>query len=225
MINPENSDIDPDVELALLIERAERATGRPFDWNSFDLLPPAWEHAYWRAIIRARPGATSCPRALMEAGGFSFPPADSLEPDALIVRLWQLIRRLQQVNIFISSTDHLSDRDFYSWLRETGLQEFMTTAPGSTEVYTQLDVVSSGSGEDFEVWARYYMQESDREQWREENPGEELPESKPLPHNRDRYLPRFVPYFSGDDGLEDLSWMEEFDDDDEPEEGDDWKRK
>lgn len=230
-------DADPDVLLGRLVERATRATGRPFDESIFDLLPPMWEHAYWRAVIRARPGATASPRALFEAGGLPLPSAESMDDDRVSVRLWQLIRRMERVGIFLTSTDHLDDRHLYSWLRNTGLDKFVITAPGSTTSYTMIDVIGGGTDEDFETWARYYMDTAEREHWIEEHPDEPLPATEPKPFDRDRYLPRFSPYFLSGSDFDDMSWMDGDDDgpeggtgdgggdnDEGPEEGDEWKR-
>lgn len=231
MTNPDPGDVDADVELGRLTERAARVTGRPFDGSTFDQLPPTWEHRYWQAVIQARPGATESPRALFESGGFAIPPADALDDDQLTFRLWQLIRRMERVNIFLTSTDHLSDRQLYVWLRETGLNKFLMTAPGSTSTYTGLDVIGGGSDEEFEIWARYYMDDAEREHWIEEHPEEEIPEPQERPFERDRFLPRFSPYFADGSDFDDMSWMDDEDDgddtgfdDDEPEEGDEWKR-
>lgn len=229
MTNPDPGDVDAEVELSRLIERAERATGRPFDGSTLDLLPPTWEHRYWRTVIQGRPGATASPRALFEAGGLTLPPAETMDDDQLTLQLWRLIRRMERVNIFLTSTDHLSDRQLYTWLRDTGLTKFVMTAPGSTSGYTGLDVIGGGSDEDFEIWARYYMDEAEREHWIEEHPEDELPESKPRPFERDRFLPRFSPYFAGGEDFDDMSWMDDDEDgddpdEDEPGEGDEWKR-
>jgi len=224
MNTDDSANLDPEVELSRLIKRAEGATSRPFDFNTFDLLPPMWETAYWRLVMRARTGATESPRKLLEAGGYPFPPADAFENDALILRLWQLFRRLQHLNIFLSTTDHLSDRELYSWLRDKALNEFVVLSPGSPHNYVLIHVISDSSEEDFELWAKYYMDAAEREQWMEENPDDKLPEPCPRPFDRDRFLPCFVPQFDPEENSSDLSWMEEIDDEDEPEDGDEWKR-
>lgn len=224
MSNDDSASLDPEVELSRLIERAERATSRPFDLHTFDLLPPMWETAYWRWVMRARTGATESPRKLLEAGGFPLPPPDTFENEVLTIRLWQLLRRLQHLNIFLSTTDHLSDRELYAWLRDKALTEFVVLSPGAPHNYVLIHVISDVSEEDFELWAKYYMDPSERERWLEENPDDKLPEACRRPYDRDRFLPCFVPQFDPDEPSGDLSWMEEIDDDDEPEDGDEWKR-
>jgi len=232
MTNPGAQDMDGDTDaesiLTRMRERISRVTGREFGVASFDAFPPVWEHAYWRAVMTVYPGVTESPRALFEAGGFPLPSPGDLDDDQLTVRLWQLIRRMERVGIYLTSTDHLDDRALYSWLRSVGLDTFVITAPGSTSSYTMLDIIGSGSDEDFETWARYYMDAAEREHWAEEHPDEPLPETKPRPFNRDRFLPRFTPYFANGDELGDMSWLDDADDDSDagegPDEGDEWKR-
>lgn len=224
MMTNDSAAPDPEQDVVRLKQRAERATARPFDLHTFDLLPPTWETEYWRAVMHACTGATQSPRALLEAGEFVLAPESTLDDETLTVRLWQVIRRLQHLNIFLTATNHLNDRELYRWLREEALTQFVVLSPGSPHNYALIHVISNGDEQDFELWAKYYMAPDERERWLSENPDETLPDTCKPPFDRDRHLPCFIPHIDHDDSSEDLSWMEEFDDDDEPEDGDEWKR-
>jgi hypothetical protein len=53
-----------------------------------------------------------------------------------------------------------------------------------------IDLVSSGSDEDNELYLKYYADEQTREQWTEDFPDMEIPERVQPPYDRDRLLPQ-----------------------------------
>ena len=53
-----------------------------------------------------------------------------------------------------------------------------------------IDLVGSGSDEDIEMFLRYYADASHRQQWLLDWSKDMMPETKPLPYDRDRLLPK-----------------------------------
>ncbi len=99
--------------------------------------------------------------------------------------LWTLIRRLAEMNVFIYHTNHLSDAELHDWLTRFLDEE----VPDVTSMNVHIDVIGSGSDEDIALSLRHYATEEERDEWRGQFPGEEIPPRQPAPFDRDRFLP------------------------------------
>jgi hypothetical protein len=90
---------------------------------------------------------------------------------------------------FITSTDHLSDRELYTRLwtdtlhHEAPEEDFGLGA-------SHVDLASAGSEEDVEAWLKYYADDETRRQWLEEFPGDVLPARQDGRYDRDRHMPQ-----------------------------------
>ena len=115
------------------------------------------------------------------------PPA---EVDAsLHAKLHQVLRALATMHCFLEDTDHLSDRELYTWLWSDGLHE---ETPDLSHLGGAWHTSSSGSGndEDIAIFLKYYASEKERRRWKADFPNDSLPPHCALPYNRDRSLPR-----------------------------------
>jgi len=123
--------------------------------------------------------------------GISLPPASELSATELSVKLWEVINALSLLAIYLESTDHLSDRELYTLLCEDVLRE--ETVFQSSEMMNMnchIDLVSSGSKADTDLYLKYYADDDDRAFWLKEFPDDVLPSHEPLPFDRDRQLPK-----------------------------------
>ncbi|HEX9493733.1 MAG TPA: hypothetical protein VGA33_10745 [Thermoanaerobaculia bacterium] len=103
------------------------------------------------------------------ADGGYVPPA-SPDDDRVSAELETLLDRLADLGIVIEFTDHLSDRELYSWLMESG----------------HLDGhIGGGSEEANQVYLTYYATDQERACWKEESPNEELPPKQQPRYKRD----------------------------------------
>lgn len=129
--------------------------------------------------------------ALLKAG-FSLPPPDELDDPALTAKLWELIQALAQRRLFLHSTDHLSDRELYSWLWHDALREELMGF-GLPFGNCHLDVLGSCSEEDIILQMRYYADEQKRARFAAEFPDFPMPPHEQPPFDRDRRLPQSEP--------------------------------
>jgi hypothetical protein len=90
-------------------EEMDREEG---DWLAYTERIDAWTSGG---------GTTSSKQLIRE--GIALPPPDSLDDQALSDKLWEVIRGLARVHTYLERTDHLSDRELYTWLWEEGLNE------------------------------------------------------------------------------------------------------
>jgi hypothetical protein len=121
--------------------------------------------------------------------GFDFPPPERLDDPALSAKLNELIHTLADYYVFLDRTDHLSDRELYTWLcghaLRHGLEGF-----GMAAGWCMLDVLGGCSKEDIALHMRYYADDDDRARLAAEWPEFPMPPKEAKPYDRDGHLPK-----------------------------------
>lgn len=135
-------------------------------------------------------GEGMIPLKLLAQQGLELPSSSALSEEGVHETLWKLIEAMAKLGIYLSSTDHMSDRELYDYLRNDALREPALVLPGTVEYACHLDPISGGSAEDSDIFLRYYADAADRRLWLEQFPDSVLPASETPPHDRDRLLPR-----------------------------------
>jgi hypothetical protein len=131
----------------------------------------------------------SRPQDLLRARGISFRRGEEVDDDAIGEELWRLIAALAEIGYFIELTDHLSDRELYAMLFEQIAQPTFL-APDDLSFAAHWSPIGGYSEEDLEIHYTYYADDEDRERASKLWPDTPLPPRKPLPHDRDRLLPK-----------------------------------
>lgn len=126
---------------------------------------------------------------VLAQGGIVLPNPDDLDDGQLPAKLWEVIRAMAMLRIFLYNTNHLSDRELYGALWHEVLREEGPLLPANSDSACHIDLVDSGSEEDMELYLRYYADEQDRLDWAEDWPDDTLPASETPPFDRDRLLP------------------------------------
>jgi len=126
----------------------------------------------------------------LERKGIIMQPAEMLSDEELAERLWQVIDGLAECQVFLSNTDHLSDRELYEHLRTESLLEEHPDLPMGTDACIHLDILGACSEEDMYLYNKYYADEEDRQRTKKEYPNEPMPEHVDPPYDRDQYLPK-----------------------------------
>ena len=126
---------------------------------------------------------------LLEQGGMALPPPEELDDLQLSAKLWEVIRGLAMLRTFLYNTDHLSDRELYEELWHELLREENPDMPINEDAACHIDLVSSGSEADNELYLRYYADEEDRQHWAKDWPDDVMPAHETPPYDRDRQLP------------------------------------
>ncbi|NLT32674.1 MAG: hypothetical protein GXX81_04470 [Acidobacteria bacterium] len=127
---------------------------------------------------------------LLEEGGVTLPAPETLDDGALYAKLWEVIRAMALLGHYLSSTDHLSDRELYERLWSEILREPACIPPVGSRAACQIDILGGGSDEDFKIRMKYYADEFERESWASDDPDDEIPPHEDLPYDRDRLLPQ-----------------------------------
>lgn len=153
-------------------------------------LPDPGDDAFYRQLLLEEEGAFDhLPLEVFRERGSDYPPAATLDEEALKSALGRLIDDMAEIGMYLSSTDHLSDRELYEKLLGEVLLEPVTLRPG-TAGFTFIDILGGWSDEDTEIYLRYYADEETRRDWAEDYGAPIPPKEKP-PYDRDRHLPGF----------------------------------
>jgi hypothetical protein len=128
------------------------------------------------------------PADVLKERGVALPPAEELSDDELHDSLWNLIRAMAGIGMFLQSTDHLSDRQLYEQLTKECLLERTFLAPDNVLFGEHIDIIGGFSNDDIRIYLTYYANEEERESFREGFEGD-FPKSLPPPYDRDRLLP------------------------------------
>ena len=152
--------------------------------------PPDIKEAFWEHILAYESAPLTTRLIQLEEDGVTLPPADTLDDEALTNKLWEVIRQLAKRRVFLSCTDHLSDRELYEDLRTDLLCQLTPDFKADEDSAWHLDVVGSGSEEDTYLYLKYYADEQWRRDWAKDFPEDEMPPHEAPPYQRDWLLPQ-----------------------------------
>jgi hypothetical protein len=113
-----------------------------------------------------------------------------LDERRLTAKLWEVLEALARLRVFLSQTDHLSDRELYTHLWADTLREAIPDLPFDEHSAWHIDILGGCSEEDIDLHMKYYADESDRRDWLKQFPDYEMPAHEDPPYDRDRHLPR-----------------------------------
>jgi|ERR1051326_8363966 hypothetical protein len=184
---------DREIRIEKLRQNINDVSGEEMLSGKMADCPPEVEEAFLENVLALETHGWVSPLDKLASDGFSLPPSDQLDDAALTAKLWELIKALARQRLFLHCTDHLSDRELYTWLLQDGLREEMMGF-GLPFGHCHLDVLGSGSEQDTILQMRYYADEEERARWVADFPDFPMPRSEKPPFDRDRHLPQPDPY-------------------------------
>jgi hypothetical protein len=128
-------------------------------------------------------------RQLQEAG-VELPPPERMNDEDLSRTLRSMISVLARLGVYLTNTNHLSDRELYTSLWVENLHEEVTLADHGGQLPCSLDMLASGSARDIYLHLKHYADEDYRRSWAEQFPQDDIPPHEDPPFDRDRTLPR-----------------------------------
>jgi len=180
--------VDREICIAKLRREIDEVTGGGMIGGKMAECAPKIEEAFLENVLALETHGFASPHDTLTKDGFELPPPDQLDDAALTVRLWELIRELARRRLFLHRTDHLSDRELYTWLVTDALREELMGF-GLPFGNCHLDVLGGCSEEDIILSMRYYSDDEERARWMKDFPDFEMPPQEKPPHDRDRRLP------------------------------------
>src|SRR6266481_10228732 len=183
------ADIDREIHIERMKRELEELSGGAIVSGNVGDVPPELEELFLeRACAFEKASYGTNFNRLVQRGVEMIPPPE-LDDRTLRAKLQEVLCALAAIGCFLHDTDHLSDRELYTWLWSDGLRE-------ETPDLSQLagawhtSPIGSGTDEDVAIFLKYYANEKERRRWKADFPGDALPPHCPLPYDRDRSLLR-----------------------------------
>ena len=158
--------------------------------STLESMPADMEEEFLRHVIEYETAEQISLLRLLENSGLEVPPPESLDDDALKIKLKDIIDRMASVGSYLLHTNHLSDRDLYEYLYHEALREETVLFPENPSYAYMIDLTGSGSEDDNQTYLKYYADEEYRRQWAHDWPDDRMPEHEEPPFDRDRFLPQ-----------------------------------
>jgi hypothetical protein len=146
--------------------------------------------AFWQHVLAFESGPNGTRFGQLQSEGVELPAADSLDDVMLHRKLWEVIRKLADLGVYLYHTDHLSDRELYTILWGDLLRQEDVILPPHPHSACHLDILGGCSEEDIMLNHKYYADDLDREMWRLDFPNDPIPDHEDPPYDRD--LPRWA---------------------------------
>ena len=153
-------------------------------------LPARAGRAVWGNVLAFESADRTCHFIQLEERGIALPAPEELDDAALTKKLWEVIRALARMNVFLSQTDQWSDRELYEHMWHETLREITMDLPPDSGWTHHIDFLSTGSDEDNELYLKYYADEDYRQRCHDECPNDEIPPHVDPPSDRDSNLPK-----------------------------------
>jgi len=172
-----------------LQRRTKELAGDELSFFESEDMPRELQEQFWERVVAFEEAEWGTSFDRLVQSGIELPAPEELDDSQLSAKLWEVIRGLAMLQTFLYSTDHLSDRELYEELWHEVLREETPYMPVNDNSICHIDLVSSGSEHDNELYLRYYADEEDRRRWAKDWPNDAMPEHEALPYDRDRHLP------------------------------------
>jgi hypothetical protein len=152
--------------------------------------PPEVSAQFWMSVAAYEQVPSTTHFQLLEESGIELPAPEYLDDRRLTAKLWEVIEALARLRVFLSQTDHLSDRELYTLLWRELLREPVKDMALDNSSAWHIDLRGSGSEEDIYLYLKYYADDATRQQWSTDFPDDKMPGHEEPPFNRDRHLPQ-----------------------------------
>jgi hypothetical protein len=182
--------IDQEIRINELREAArDAAGGEMVSWEDPD-APAEIHEVFWGSVLDWEQAADTCHFYQLEDAGVLLPSPEELDDADLSAKLWEVIHALARMNVFLSQTDHWSDRELYEHLWHDTLREITMDLPPGSGWNCHIDFLSTGSDEDNHLYLKHYADEEYRECWGRDFPNDAMPPHEDPQYDRDSKLPK-----------------------------------
>ena len=121
--------------------------------------------------------------------GFEPLPPSAIDDFQLRGRLWEFIYAMAGQQIYMYHTDHISDRELYTWLHDEWLEGESAGLEPEADGTCHMDMTDFNNGTDPIIWLKYFATEKQRHDFAAEHSLESIPAHVDPHHDRDRWLP------------------------------------
>jgi len=185
----DESDVDREIRIEKMKRELEELSGGSFVSGSFGEVSPELDEIFLERVCEFEKAELDTNfNRLVERGVEMVPPA-KLDDTNLAAKLREVLSALAAIRCFLHDTDHLSDRELYTWLWTDGLREETPDLSRLGGAW-HTSPIGSCTDQDVATFLKYYASKKERCRWKKDFPNDVLPPGCPLPYDRDRALPR-----------------------------------
>jgi len=98
------------------------------------------DRLYWTMVYDFEMAPLTTNLQQLRELGIEMPPEPGIEDEELKRRLWEVIEGLARLQVYLISTDHLSDRELYRHLEQRVLREEIREVPLEPGVREYIDL-------------------------------------------------------------------------------------
>jgi hypothetical protein len=186
----ERERIDQEIRINELKHEAEELAGGQMFAHESDDCPADLAEAFWQRVVDYEKAPLTCHFQQLTDAGVKLPDPETLTDAEVTAKLWEVIQRLARMRVFISRTDHLSDRELYAHLWSDSLRELNPDMPFDEYSAWHIDILGGCSEADIDLQMKYYEDEKGRRDWLIQFPDYDMPPHEAPPYDRDRHLPQ-----------------------------------
>jgi hypothetical protein len=190
MKDSDEDDFKREERIAELKREAQELAGGEMAAGGMEDTPPEVEEGFWKYVVDYEKAPWTTNFKQLEEAGIEMPAPEKLDDEQLTKKLWEVIRGLALLRVFLDDTDHLSDRELYTALWSDLLREEVKALPPDPDGAWHLSPIGSGSEDDTYLQMKYYADDTWRESWMKDYPDYVMPEHEDPPYDRDRLLPQ-----------------------------------
>jgi len=116
-----------------------------------DDCPPEVAAQFWQRVAAYEQAPLTTHFQQLEEAGVELPEPEAMDDQRLTAKLWEVIEALARLRVFLSQTDHLSDRELYTLLWREPVKDM----PLDESSAWHIDLTGSGSTEDTYLYLKY----------------------------------------------------------------------
>ena len=184
----DKGDADREIRIEKMKRELEELSGGSFVSGAFGEVSPELDEIFLERVLEFEKADYDTNFNRLVQCGLEMVPPDELDDAGLHAKLREVVHALARIHCFLHDTDHLSDRQLYTWLWSDGLREETPDLSRHGGAW-HTSPIGSCTDEDTAIFLKYYASEKERRRWKKDFPNDVLPPRCPLPNARDRTLP------------------------------------
>jgi hypothetical protein len=141
-------DVDRQEHIQDLQRKAEEFVGGELSFFESEEMSQDLQEQFWERVVAFEKAECITSFDLLVQGGMELPAPEELDGSQVTAKLWEVIRGLTMLRMFLYNTNHLSDRELYEELWHEVLREENPAMPINENSACHIDLVSNGSEED-----------------------------------------------------------------------------
>ena len=171
-------------------EQLQQIAGGQMIAAEFDGLDTKTRRMFWERVLEAESAPLTTDFDRLLKAGVALPEPASLDDASLTATLWDVIRSLARMRVFLEQTNHLSDRELYTHLWHRSLREEIPEQSEDDESVWHVQVLGTDTDDGAQLYLKFYADEKARTEWQADWPEYIMPPHEEPPYDRDRRLPQ-----------------------------------